>query len=643
MLGISRPTSRGAVRYPPCADPYTLDLVDEAVGGARDAGRPIAGDSLAGRLRRAFRVVFVGIGVTALVSAAVFAYVFVKTRPDARRYTAAGDAARTAHAAMIDQETGVRGFLLSGQRQYLAPYLNGKDALRRAETTLVDEVGSDRGLARLAIDRRLAEQAWFDQWATPAVTGEQGGRDSPELAAFVARGKALFDAYRVKQARLIGVVDARRDTAISREGIALGVGAGLELVVLLVTALVARRQSRRLEAVVVPPVDDILGVIELVREGDLDARPTPQGPLELREIGAGLAAMTESLGEARAVSEARQTELREQAQRLDRVLTMSREVAGSLNLTYVLRAVGTSTLTLGPFTRVTVWLLDDAEGRLNATYDSQANSADGAPTDLELGRDLVGQAAKYGRTMTRGVDNVFRTTTQPGVAVSGIAVPMVVGARVIGVVKCFLDSPAEVAPMTVEVLETLASQAATAVEAARLHERTEELSQTDALTRLFNRRRLDADLESEVYRAHRYERPLSFIMIDIDHFKLFNDRFGHQRGDEALEMVAKVLADTARDSDTAYRFGGEELAVLCRETDVGGATELAERLRTAIERRMAPEGVTASFGVAGLTANGESADELVAAADRALYEAKHGGRNRVAIADSLGDQPVTTS
>jgi diguanylate cyclase (GGDEF)-like protein len=244
--------------------------------------------------------------------------------------------------------------------------------------------------------------------------------------------------------------------------------------------------------------------------------------------------------------------------------------------------------------------------------------------------------------MTRGVDNIFRTTTQPGVVVSGVAVPMVVGARVIGVLKSRCDPPADVSAMTIEVLETLASQAATAVEAARLHERTEQLSQTDALTRLFNRRRLDADLEAECYRANRYGRPLSFVMLDVDHFKRFNDRFGHQRGDEALEMVAKVVAETVRESDTAYRFGGEELAVLCRETELAGAGELAERLRGALERRLKAEGVTASFGVAAVSPVIASPGELVQAADAALYEAKDAGRNRVVVAPEAGiDQSVS--
>ncbi|MBV9042470.1 MAG: diguanylate cyclase, partial [Acidimicrobiia bacterium] len=589
----------------------------------------------------AFSVVLLGITATALVSAGVFGYVFLRARPEEHRFLLAGQEARLAHSAMVDQETGIRGYLLSGERLYLAPYLTGTRELRTEETRLVRDVGGDQGLAHLVIDRRVAEQAWFDQWATPAVQG-QPITDHAQLDAFVATGKSLFDAYRAKHAVLTAAVDARRDDAVNSEGIALGVGAVLELVVLLATALVAQRQSRKLEALVVPPVAELVDVIGRVRDGDLDARASGQGPVELHEIGVGLTEMTEALAEARALSDAREEELAEQAERLSRVLTMSREVAGSLNLTYVLRAVVTSTMTLGPFTKVVVWLLDEADARLNVAYDSSIIAGRvGTVEELELGRDLVGQAAKYGRTMTRGVDNVFRTVTNPGMEVSGIAVPMVVGARVIGVLKCFAEPAAAVSPMTIEVLETLASQAGTAVEAARLHERTEQLSQTDALTRLFNRRRLDSDLESECYRATRYGRPLTFVMLDVDHFKRFNDRFGHQRGDEALEMVAKVVADSARDSDTAYRFGGEELAVLCRETDVQGAAELAERLRAGIERRLKAEGVTASFGVAAVGPGISSPEELVKAADKALYAAKHAGRNQVAIAGVSGvDEPA---
>src|SRR5207302_9851895 len=113
-------------------------------------------------------------------------------------------------------------------------------------------------------------------------------------------------------------------------------------------------------------------------------------------------------------------------------------------------------------------------------------------------------------------------------------------------------------PGTFDVLTSLAGQAATAVEAARLHQRADEMSHTDALTRLPNRRRLDADLELEVARSRRHGRPLALIMLDVDHFKTFNDSHGHQAGDEILAEFGSTYAEALRATDTAYRFGGEE-------------------------------------------------------------------------------------
>ncbi|MBV8387209.1 MAG: CHASE3 domain-containing protein, partial [Acidimicrobiia bacterium] len=218
--------------------------MDERQGRAPESIAVSRRDSLAGRLRRAFSVVLLGITATALVSAGVFGYVFLRARPEEHRFLLAGQEARLAHSAMVDQETGIRGYLLSGERLYLAPYLTGTRELRTEETRLVRDVGGDQGLAHLVIDRRVAEQAWFDQWATPAVQG-QPITDHAQLDAFVATGKSLFDAYRAKHAVLTTAVDRRRDDAINAEGFALGTGAALEFVVLLATALVARRQSRR--------------------------------------------------------------------------------------------------------------------------------------------------------------------------------------------------------------------------------------------------------------------------------------------------------------------------------------------------------------------------------------------------------------
>jgi diguanylate cyclase (GGDEF)-like protein len=219
-----------------------------------------------------------------------------------------------------------------------------------------------------------------------------------------------------------------------------------------------------------------------------------------------------------------------------------------------------------------------------------------------------------------------------GVA-SMVAVPMIVGGRVVGVIELSSPRPYVLPEGAVAVVETLASQAGTAVEAARLHQRTEELSQIDALTRLFNRRRLGTDLEAEWKSSRRYLRPLSFCMFDVDHFKQFNDRHGHRSGDAVLEEVARLVAGAIRGSDSAYRYGGEEFALLLRDTPLDAATALCERLRVRVAERYREEAdgfvITASFGVAQAHDAMLGPQELVEIADGALYDAKRAGRDRV--------------
>jgi diguanylate cyclase (GGDEF)-like protein len=204
----------------------------------------------------------------------------------------------------------------------------------------------------------------------------------------------------------------------------------------------------------------------------------------------------------------------------------------------------------------------------------------------------------------------------------------------VGALEARHAEPTAATIQVVEILETLATHAATAIESARLHEVIEERSQMDALTRLFNRRRLEEDLDSECKRCARYDRPLAFVMLDVDHFKAFNDSHGHPRADVVLQEVAEVIAGCVRTTDTAYRYGGEEFCILLRETNGQDAMHLAERVRQRIELRFtsgATPGVTASFGVAEFLAATPMPRALVEAADAAMYESKHAGRNRVVL------------
>ena len=163
-----------------------------------------------------------------------------------------------------------------------------------------------------------------------------------------------------------------------------------------------------------------------------------------------------------------------------------------------------------------------------------------------------------------------------------------------------------------------------------------ELNVRDGLTGLYNRRYLDHRLALEVERFRRYGRPFSLLLLDIDHFKLVNDRFGHPCGDAVLKSTAADLAGAVRKADLVARYGGEEFCCLLPETGRGGALTLAEKMRgTAAARQHAWEGqeipVTVSVGVAEAVEN-DTVGALLQRADVALYEAKRTGRNRVVAA-----------
>jgi len=173
--------------------------------------------------------------------------------------------------------------------------------------------------------------------------------------------------------------------------------------------------------------------------------------------------------------------------------------------------------------------------------------------------------------------------------------------------------------------------------------RTRELALQDELTGLANRRALEQMLADEVARALRHDRPLSILMADVDHFKSINDTYGHRVGDEVLREIARLIADNLRSIDKAARYGGEELLVVLPETPAAEAKRVAERVRAALAQHdflVVPSEddprclhLTASVGIASVPRDAADPDKLVAIADRALYDAKNQGRNRVVVAE----------
>ncbi|MBA53657.1 MAG: diguanylate cyclase [Pseudomonadales bacterium] len=183
-----------------------------------------------------------------------------------------------------------------------------------------------------------------------------------------------------------------------------------------------------------------------------------------------------------------------------------------------------------------------------------------------------------------------------------------------------------------------------------LNRQLSDLSDTDQLTRLKNRRYLDRVLQEELARCQRYHHDLSIILLDIDHFKQFNDRYGHLVGDECLRAVADVLAQTISEgTDCIARYGGEEFCVLMPETSMEYAEKMAERLRSSVNNmkfsvKNEPANVSISLGVASLCSNRHVTPEhLIKRADQALYKAKQAGRNRTVVAGKDVPDQVSTA
>jgi diguanylate cyclase (GGDEF)-like protein len=232
-----------------------------------------------------------------------------------------------------------------------------------------------------------------------------------------------------------------------------------------------------------------------------------------------------------------------------------------------------------------------------------------------------------------GPDGELARAGDPDTGFERLAFPLRVGSSDFGLLVLTSDS---FEADHVETVASLATQVVVALENARLHRMVERQAMVDSLTGLANRRSLEESLRTELARATRFGDSVCVVLADLDDFKSVNDKYGHAAGDEVLKAFAAALRKTARESDVAGRWGGEEFALVLPGTDAAGGARLAERARTAIEEHHVemPNGdlcaVTASFGVAAFPESHELG-EILAAADSALYAAKDQGKNRVVV------------
>jgi diguanylate cyclase (GGDEF)-like protein len=217
---------------------------------------------------------------------------------------------------------------------------------------------------------------------------------------------------------------------------------------------------------------------------------------------------------------------------------------------------------------------------------------------------------------------------------SYVGAPIQIKGEVIGFINLDSSQPNFFKQSDAERLRAFADQAAIAIENARLYQGMQQLALTDDLTGLYNRRGLLELGQREVQRAHRFDRSLTLIWMDVDHFKDINDAFGHEKGDEVLRKVIERCKLEVREIDIFSRYGGDEFIIILPETGLEGGVQVAERLceltrKINVSSFLGTIHVTASFGVATLDEKVTDLNALMTQADQAMYAAKQAGRDRV--------------
>jgi diguanylate cyclase (GGDEF)-like protein len=390
--------------------------------------------------------------------------------------------------------------------------------------------------------------------------------------------------------------------------------------------------DRRGSAVGIPMLDkgDLLGVVYVE-----SAAKNSLGPDDVQTLQTLANQVATSLQKARLYARTQ-----EHLRVMTTLQSISRAVTSSLDVDEILSSVIQLLKDSFGFAYIGVYLLDDDVLNLGAQL--------GYPEDMlireiPITSGVIGRAVRSKETQfVRNVEvdpDFIRASYE---VKSEIAIPLLKDEEVLGVINVESKGEDELDENSVNVLEALAGSVAVAIDNAHLHAEVKRMALTDVVSGLANRRAFEEVLQAEMVRASRYNHAISLIILDLDSFKEYNDRWGHPAGDVRLREIADLLRANVREPDIAARYGGEEFAVILPNTGKSGAIKLAERLRKSAEES-SPEpngnrgpvsGYTISLGVATYPDDATSIEELLLAADNAELTAKRMGKNRVYAANA---------
>ncbi|MDO8281021.1 MAG: diguanylate cyclase [Thermodesulfovibrionia bacterium] len=389
---------------------------------------------------------------------------------------------------------------------------------------------------------------------------------------------------------------------------------------------------------------------EIIGSGKLDYKVGTDVKDELGQLSRAFDSMTDNLSKVMASRDELNREIEERKRtetELQHVLKSLEDINHELSILYQVSSVLSHTIDIKELFDIVlntvtglkdlnverkggIFLVEDGAMRL-ISHLGHSEEFLNLHRDMKVGECLCGQAVLTGEVIISKNSNTdcCHTIRYTGMTPHGhIILPLKDKEKVLGVLYLYLPADIDIAEDTINLLRYISNHIGMALDNARLYEETKVLSLHDPLTGLANRRLMDIIFERIIAAAKRHDIPFSALMIDIDHFKKYNDSFGHPAGDKLLRDISAVISDEIRGVDFAVRYGGEEFLVLLSEMDSAKAFDVAERLRKTVQEKT---GVTVSLGIS--TYDGIAGKEtLIQRADEALYRAKQNGRNRVEAA-----------
>lgn len=516
---------------------------------------------------------------------------------------------------------GVRGYLLTKDRALAAPYDEGLNRILDELAALRELEGEDSAqVADVdAIHRDIIR--WQSEWVTPTMNNLDRGAniDAVRVAADGARRLAPV------RKRLLDLLDAERDENLTTMRDAEQQMRRMLVVALIVALLVAAvvmLVTREVAGLLAQPVRQLIQASEQVSRGDFQLTLPPRTDNEFGVLSQSFSHMT--------------TALRQEREELAALNRFSEAVTQCTSEQEIYEHILYSLRERFHPRQVIIFKLNAEENFLEAT-------ATLVPLPEELREWPIipephnCKAVRMGRRFR--VNDVSAEPLCPSHFVlptegSYYCGPLIAGGVIIGSVR--VEGVKGLwTPERESLLESYLSGGATALSNLRLLESTKEQANVDELTGLYNRRFVEEYARKMIAMARRKDQPLGVIMMDLDHFKEYNDVYGHETGDRILRHFARTASRAIREANLAARYGGEEFVVFLPETGSQSCLLVAERIRHAVERMVVPSGtekplpqVTVSLGIAIYPEHGQGLEEVLQAADRALYESKRAGRNR---------------